>query len=319
MLKEMAVSNHGPGRAEEKSVNPDNMRQDGAFDVVVISPHLDDAVLSVGALIARLVAEGRRVEVWTIFTHPPKSTKLAKDRRGFGDYITRRAEDERALARLGAGYRWLDFSERIWGEPSLSSAWHVFRTPPSAAFFANSQTLTQTIVSLLNDSAATVYVPLGIGNHYDHVEVAFASLKGLLECSAFDRLRFYEDVPYAFAAGCRRRHFIARQKKWRTWAAPVWASPILGWFFGYMAWSARGPGIDAYLPIVNSLDWSVSSEPVGAFESAKLESLAEYVSQVKASGGMKRIAPLIRRAHATLNGEPIWSAAPSRTAPETGQ
>lgn len=188
---------------------------------------------------------------------------------------------------------------------------HVFRTPPSSASFTNCDAITRTIVSLLADPSVTVYAPLGIGNHYDHVEVALAAFTGLLESSAFDRLLFYEDF-YALGAGCRRRHFVARHKQWPTMASPAWASPILGGFFGYIARSARGPGIDFYLPAVNSLRWSVSSEPVGAFESVKLDAVAEYGSQIDAFGGMKRLAPWIARAHTALNGEPIWRATPSR-------
>lgn len=278
-------------------------------DVVVVSPHLDDAVLSIGALIARLAAAGRRVGVWTVFTRAPQSSEIARDRRVFGDYATRRAEDQRALARLGAGYRWLDFCERIWSDPPLSSVRHVFRTPGSAASFANCEAITRAIVSLLADTSVTVYAPLGIGNHYDHVEVALAASMALLESSAFDRLLFYEDF-YALGGGCRRRHFVARRKQWRALASPAWASPVLGGFFGYVAWSARGPGVDWYLPAVSSLRWSVSSEPVGAFESAKLGAVAEYRSQIDAFGGMKRLAPWIARAHTALNGEPVWRAAP---------
>jgi LmbE family N-acetylglucosaminyl deacetylase len=276
---------------------------------VVISPHLDDAALSIGALIARLTAAGRLVEVWTVFTRAPDPARLARDRSVFGDYATRLAEDKRAWTRLGAGYRWLDFCERIWGDPPLSSVMHLFRTPQSSASFANCAPITRAIVSLLADSSVTVYAPLGIGNHYDHVEVALAAVGALFERAAFDRLLFYEDF-YALGAGCRRRHFVARKNRWASFAAPAWASPALGWLLGYTAWSARGPGIDAYLPAVRSLNWSVSSEPVGAFESAKLEALAEYRSQVEPIGGMKRLAPLIARAHKAWQGEPIWRAAP---------
>src|SRR5262245_33163032 len=71
-------------------------------DIVVLSPHLDDAVLSLGGLISREVALGRKVEVVSCFTSGPPLDTIAPAHRIFGDYSMRRAEDERAMAVLGA-------------------------------------------------------------------------------------------------------------------------------------------------------------------------------------------------------------------------
>jgi LmbE family N-acetylglucosaminyl deacetylase len=281
-----------------------------APQVVILSPHLDDAVLSVGALIARLAAEGSQVEVWTLFSSGPQFGQIAADRRAFSNYATRRAEDERALARLGAGHRWFDLRERIWRDPPISKVLHLFRTPDSDAAFTNLESIEEVIVALLARPEVQIYAPLGVGNHYDHVEVALSAIRALIERAAFDRLLFYEDF-YALGAGCRRRHFVARQRGWRSpLAAPTWASPALGALLVFTAWSARGPGIDSYLPAARSLKWSCRPEPVVGFESAKLEALAEYRSQGDAIGGMRRLTPFIRRAHASQGGELIWRAAP---------
>jgi LmbE family N-acetylglucosaminyl deacetylase len=276
-------------------------------EVIVLSPHLDDAVLSIGALIGRLVAEGRSVEVWTVFTRGPNSEYVGKDRRAFSDYLTRRAEDERALKRLGAAHHWLDFGERIWRDPPLSSVWHVFRTPASIEAFTNLPSIKNAITSLLERPGLQLYAPLAVGNHVDHVEVALAAIKASIECSALDRVCFYEDF-YGLGATCRRRHFVTRTRCWRALAAPAWGSPALGFLFGFTGWSARGPGIEAYLPAASSLAWCCSAEPVGTFERLKLDALAEYRSQVEPIGGMKRLTPFIRRGHAALGGEPVWRA-----------
>ena len=97
-------------------------------DTVILSPHLDDAVLSLGGLISREVAAGRSVEVVSCFTSGPPLDTIAPAHRVFGDYSMRRAEDERAMAILGARYRWLDLHERIWRQPALPG-----RTPPASA------------------------------------------------------------------------------------------------------------------------------------------------------------------------------------------
>src|SRR5688500_1136515 len=96
--------------------------------LVIFSPHLDDAVLSLGATISREVAAGREVEVVSCFTSGPPLDAIQPEHRVFGDYSIRREEDKRALTRLGAKFRWLDLHERIWRKPPLPKARSVFPT-----------------------------------------------------------------------------------------------------------------------------------------------------------------------------------------------
>lgn len=94
------------------------MRQPLPDGLVVVSPHLDDAVLSLGASIAYATGTGRRVTVLTVFAGDPSSTKEAGkwDRRG--GFATegaaaraRRDEDLAACAVVGAKPAWLPNSE----------------------------------------------------------------------------------------------------------------------------------------------------------------------------------------------------------------
>lgn len=99
--------------------------------IVVVSPHLDDGVLSLGASIARSVRRGSDVTVLTVLAGDPESRAPAGrwDRMaGFGTAgvaaRARRAEDRRACDLLGARPVWLPFSdhqyvrdfddERVW-------------------------------------------------------------------------------------------------------------------------------------------------------------------------------------------------------------
>jgi LmbE family N-acetylglucosaminyl deacetylase len=275
-------------------------------DVDFLSPHLDDAVLSAGALLARRAAAGRRVEVWTFFSQGPALADIPPDRRVFGDYATRLAEDERALARLGVQHRRLGFVERIWREPTLTSTLQIFHTPAAHEELVNVDAM-RAIVGEAIDLGAEVYAPLGVGNHVDHVEVALAATRELIERRAWDRLRFYED-PYALGAVCRHRHHVTRQRRWPFGRGPGWASPRVAALLGLVAASMRGPNIDAYLPAAAALTWSCEAVAVDGFEDAKLAAIAEYGSQVTAFGGMARLAPFLRRAHRLLGGEPIWRA-----------
>jgi LmbE family N-acetylglucosaminyl deacetylase len=84
--------------------------------IVVVSPHLDDGVLSLGASIASWARAGATVELLTVLACDPDSEAPAGgwDRRG--GFATegqsaraRREEDRRACALIGATPTWLPF------------------------------------------------------------------------------------------------------------------------------------------------------------------------------------------------------------------
>lgn len=84
--------------------------------VVVVSPHLDDGVLSLGASIASWSRAGAAVELLTVLGCDPDSTAPSGgwDRRGGfategASALARREEDLRACAVLGATPVWLPF------------------------------------------------------------------------------------------------------------------------------------------------------------------------------------------------------------------
>src|SRR5918997_1096243 len=84
--------------------------------VVVVSPHLDDAALSLGAAIARATRRGTPVTVLTPLAGDPASTEPDQWARrcGFASAgeaaRARREEDRRACAILGAEPEWLPFT-----------------------------------------------------------------------------------------------------------------------------------------------------------------------------------------------------------------
>lgn len=184
-----------------------------------MSPHLDDAVLSLGGLIGRQAEAGHNVEVVTCFTAGPPLDSLPANRRVFADYTARRAEDERSLANLGASHRWLNRWERTWRDPPLPGPLHAFRTPPDVGVFAELCPIRAVIGDMVH-RGALVYAPLGVGNHVDHVEVALAAISEMVESETFSRLRFYEDS-YAMSRLPRRRHFVTRRHTWTRFGAPA--------------------------------------------------------------------------------------------------
>lgn len=86
--------------------------------VAVVSPHLDDAVLSLGASIRAATRRGVRVDVLTVFSGDPESTTAADKHNRQAGFRTagdaacaRRAEDERACRLIGAQALWLPFAD----------------------------------------------------------------------------------------------------------------------------------------------------------------------------------------------------------------
>ena len=186
---------------------------------VFLSPHLDDAVLSCGATIHRWTRAGEPVLVVTVFAAAPATGALSPLAESFharwglsGEAVaTRRAENDAALAVLGAEGATLDFLDCIYrGGPG---AWHY--GPPAAIFgevAPGDEKLSEQIAGSLRallaaQSEARVHAPLAVGNHVDHQIVHAAALRLRAEGWPVD---FYEDYPYAQAIAARQPRSLER-------------------------------------------------------------------------------------------------------------
>ena len=185
--------------------------------VVAVSPHLDDGVLSCGALLAYL-ARRCDVTVATVFTaacpHPWSLPLRRQSRAGDMDaevlYEHRRAEDAAVLAEAGAAavhFGLPDAPYRRVGDSS-SSAPGRWRLPayPTLRFDAARGRIARTDAGLATEvgarigevvrasGAVAVFAPLGIGRHVDH----------LITRHAAESLRthtiYYSDFPYTETA-----------------------------------------------------------------------------------------------------------------------
>jgi tyrosine-protein kinase Etk/Wzc len=116
------------GRGEPDCPHPQAMPETSAAahllrgDVVVVSPHLDDAALSLGAAIAAATRAGSRVTVLTVFGGDPNSTEPAgvwDSTYGFSSAADaargRQTEDTRACELLVATPVWLTFGDMQYG------------------------------------------------------------------------------------------------------------------------------------------------------------------------------------------------------------
>lgn len=192
----------------------------GAERIVVVSPHLDDGVLSVGASIASWSRVGVTVELLTVLACDPDSTAPAGgwDRRG--GFATegesaraRRDEDRRACSVLGVTPVWLPYGSVDYDRHGDDD--DVCRAVADAV-----------------DGADAVVLPGHPLSHPDHAWLA-AVLEGRLGASRIGR---YAEQPYAVRAGDdlpstfehARTSVLDRRAKWRAIRCYRSQLPLLG-------------------------------------------------------------------------------------------
>lgn len=167
--------------------------------ILVLSPHPDDAVWSLGGRIADWIRAGRPVTVLTVFDGTTAGPAPPGRWRAVADPALRRREDEAAVGRLGARRHSLGLIDaalrrREDGEPRYTSLIRVFGSmhPADSDLIGR---IRAGVLGLAGDGG-TVYAPLAAGRHVDHCLVRAA-----VEDTPQLRLRFYEDFPYQISAG----------------------------------------------------------------------------------------------------------------------
>jgi LmbE family N-acetylglucosaminyl deacetylase len=171
---------------------------------IYLSPHLDDAVLSCGAIIWDQIRRHNHVEIWTIFagdySPQPELSPFAQEihqRWQTGDSAPslRRAEDDLACERLSVVPQHLSYPDCIYrrllgtDKPLIEKNEDIFQPLPGSE-----RPLVDEIVRDLRQnlpSEATLIIPLGIGNHIDHQIVR--QVGEVLNPSRF----YYADFPYS--------------------------------------------------------------------------------------------------------------------------
>ena len=93
--------------------------------LVALSPHLDDAVFSIGAFLHLEARRGTGVRVVTVFANDPAATGPAGSWDAMCGFASagaaaraRRTEDRRACAVIGAEPHWLAYGDESYGRPT---------------------------------------------------------------------------------------------------------------------------------------------------------------------------------------------------------
>ncbi len=193
---------------------------------LVVSPHLDDAVLSLPGFIHHWTSAGQRVVVLTVFS--------AGDRR----HADRRAEDLAALAQLGAAAVHLGLQDAPQRR-GVACNFHELVLRPLNDDDPDAAAVRRVLFEHITALAPTLTVlPLGVGEHIDHriVHASHTELAG--------PLAFYADRPYADV-----RHAI-RARLLRLGAtvdgAPPTPSPAA--VAEFLVAARTAPHLRAYLP-----------------------------------------------------------------------
>ena len=183
------------------------------YDLVVLSPHLDDAVLSCGAQLNALTSNGGRALAVTFFTAdvpPPPRTQFTDQVFHYMDLdldsgmAVRRGEDIAACQELGIDWQHLPLSEAICRRINDTS--EPFPYDSSAKLFGtphpdDAASLSIELAPILNTlpPAKRWLAPLGIGGHVDHRLLRQAAMQHVAHRPGpkTPELLFYEDFPYA--------------------------------------------------------------------------------------------------------------------------
>lgn len=172
-------------RQRDAGIRPLDPRELGRR-TIVLSPHLDDGVFSVGATIARASRSGARVTVLTVFAGDPASSAPVGEWDRLAGFATageaataRRREDRRACSLLSATPVWQPFLDEQYADGSDDAA----------------------LAGVLEDAlrtADTVLVPGYPLTHPDHARlVRLVFTAGLFS----GRIAFYAEQPYMLWEG----------------------------------------------------------------------------------------------------------------------
>lgn len=196
---------------------------EGRRRVLVLEPHMDDAVLSVGGL----MWSRREACEFTVVSVVERSnfTSYYYLDRGFFDVARvtelRLAESALVMRLLGGRHRTLDQvdSPLRYRPGDWSLEWYRRNWKPVGAYMghpsseAEIETWARAIGDLLATSdAEEVWLPLGVGEHTDHELTRDACLRALTRLGGMESRKavyFYQDVPYAVEAPTHTGEILA--------------------------------------------------------------------------------------------------------------
>ncbi|MFZ9519061.1 MAG: PIG-L deacetylase family protein [Silvanigrellaceae bacterium] len=172
--------------------------------VVVVSPHMDDAVLSCGGLLNQLLKTMDCLTV-TVCTGDPSGVDPANPPHGIALPSQRRSEEVAALRALGCELVQLNLLDAIYRVdvrtgmplyPTMQSIW----TMPLESDEAHRKSLHANLSTYVgkNQRPTLFLAPMGIGHHVDHILCTQVVLSLV---ASTDHVLLFEDFPYVVDQG----------------------------------------------------------------------------------------------------------------------
>lgn len=172
---------------------------------IYLSPHLDDAALSCGALIWGQAAAGERTAIWTLCAGDPPEGGLsdfaqslhARWECGSDAVARRREEDIGACRHLGAAYRHFPVQDCIYRRAENGVSLYASEEAIFGALAPDDEKLVDALSRELERSLpldVRVVCPLTLGGHIDH-RLTRRSAERLGRS-----LWYYADYPYVLEA-----------------------------------------------------------------------------------------------------------------------
>jgi len=197
--------------SEERAVHKGNQQSDLQFvterfsQLLVFSPHMDDAVLSCGGLISVLSRKMQCVTV-TLCTSDPVLAPNEGPPHGMALPSERRHEEATAMKALGCELIQLDFLDAIYRKdrrgqqylyPTLDSLWSMPVEGDEHYRKVLSQ-LMKPVLENIESKQTLILAPAGVGHHVDHI-LCTQTLLSMV--SDLNSIMLYEDFPYVVDQG----------------------------------------------------------------------------------------------------------------------
>jgi LmbE family N-acetylglucosaminyl deacetylase len=167
---------------------------------VFLAPHLDDTTLSCGGRMHQLAQAGETVQVVVIMAGDPPDplpeSPLIRElhdrwKAGNAPIHARRQEERQAAARLGATVTFMDLPDCVYRTRPDGTVLYPAGDDDLFGPVKPDDPARVILQGTPHPAAQTLYVPLGVGGHVDHILV-----RQWAETSA-ESIIYYEDYPYA--------------------------------------------------------------------------------------------------------------------------
>jgi LmbE family N-acetylglucosaminyl deacetylase len=197
------------------------------YDLIYLSPHLDDVALSCGGQIHAQTSAGKSVLIVTIMAGDPIPAPITEFARSLHQrwclvdktVAGRRQEDQVACQILGADFIHWEIPDCIYRtHPVSARALYVQREDIFGSVQAVEQQLADILAQRLVDlpRRGKLIVPLTVGHHVDHQITRAAA-----ERSTEKALTYYEEYPYVCSEGALAAVILKKKECWQSQVIPL--------------------------------------------------------------------------------------------------